>query len=211
MKCSDVKMFLSQISEKSISMQIPQSDLDFLSTNGYVSRMSKGDYDQASAEVSSLEQLNQQLETERTEETKADETVSQDLKKTHSLLFHFEGKDKKQAELQKAETDKVALSKEESDIAEKESQLTDFIQKRSAFDQLVQYGSEYLSLTGYGVLMLNALNARSSRVSDMDFSEFVQEMNATDSELRGIAQRAANFVTEIRERIPFPFSDIQQG
>jgi len=210
MKCNDASTFLSQISEKSVSMQIPQSDLDFLSTNGYISRMSKGDHDQAAAEVSNLEQLNLQLQTEKSAESATEEALTQDMKKTHSIFFNLHGKEYKDAELQNAETEKDTLSKEESDISVKESQLTDFIQKKSSFDQLVPYGSDYLSLTGPGVNMLNALNARSSRVSDMNFSEFVQEMNATDSELRGIAQRAANFVFDIRQRIPFPFSNIQQ-
>ena len=73
MKCNDVRTFFSQIAEKSISMQIPQADMDFLSDNGYLSVMQKEDYDQASAEVSNLTQMNQDLpNAENTERSTKD-------------------------------------------------------------------------------------------------------------------------------------------
>ncbi len=61
MKCNDVRTFLSQIAGKSVSMQIQPADMDFLCTNGYLSVMQKEDYDQASAEVSNLTQMNEDL------------------------------------------------------------------------------------------------------------------------------------------------------
>jgi hypothetical protein len=51
MKCNDVRIFLTQISVKSVSMQIQSSDMDFLSSKEYLSVMEKEDYDRAVAEL----------------------------------------------------------------------------------------------------------------------------------------------------------------
>ena len=61
MKCNDVRTFFSQIAEKSVSMQIQPSDMDFLFNSGYLSAMQKEDYDRALAEVSNLTQMNVDL------------------------------------------------------------------------------------------------------------------------------------------------------
>ena len=58
MKCNDVRTFFTQIAEKSISMQVQSSDIDFFSSNGYLSVMQKEDYEQGSAEVANLTQMN---------------------------------------------------------------------------------------------------------------------------------------------------------
>lgn len=195
---------MSEISDKSITSQISQADLDFFSSNGYVLRTSKVEYDQASAEVVSLEQINQRLLEERKEGAEAERATKEDEKKAQGLLFDLHGKEYKDAALQKLEADKETLSKNEVTISSDEASVSDYIQKKSTLDWLVPYGNEYLSLSASGVIMLNALNARMSRISDMEFSDFVLETNETDAELRGIAQRARSFVFDIRNRIPLP-------
>ena len=36
MKCNDVRIFFSQIADKSVSTPIPSVDMDFLANNGYL-------------------------------------------------------------------------------------------------------------------------------------------------------------------------------
>ncbi len=207
MKCNDARIFLSEISDKSITTQIPQEDLDFLSTSSYVTRTSKVDHDLVEAEVANLEQMNQRLQQERAQGGQAQKAASQDEKKVHSLFFGLHGEAYKDETRQKLETDQEALSKDQAVISDDEASISNYIQKKSALDQLVPYSDEYLSLSSSGVLMLNALNARMSRISDMEFSDFVQETKATDAELQGIAQRANYYFTNIRSRISFPSLD----
>jgi hypothetical protein len=213
MKCSDARTWLSQISSKSITSQISPDDLDFLCNSGYILRTSAADYDQTSSEVADLEQKNlqvdQRLQEEKTEAEKMQETASEDEKKTHGMLFDLHGEDYKDSMHQKLEADQDTISKNQVAISADEASISNYIQKKSQLDQLVPYGGEYLSLTGSGVLMLNALNARTSRVSNMEFSDYIREANETYTELRGIAQRANSFVNEIRSRIFFPSSDEQ--
>src|SRR5205809_7402707 len=68
MKCNDARTFMSQIAGKSVTIQVQQSDVNFLSANGYLYVMQKGDYDQAVAEVANLTQMNNALQNERVQE-----------------------------------------------------------------------------------------------------------------------------------------------
>jgi hypothetical protein len=197
---------LSQIAEKQASLDpasISQLELDYLSSNGYVSVMQKADYDEAKAEVANLEQLNQQLAQEKTVGAEAQQTVAEDEKKVHGVFFGLHGEEYKEAARQKLDADKDALTREEAPISADEARISEYLQKKSVLDQLVPFGDNYVSLTGAGVIMLNSLNARSSRVSGMEFSDFVQETQTTDTELQGIAQRANLYVGEIKQRISF--------
>ena len=111
-------------------MQIQQADLDFLSTNGYLSVMQKEDYDQAVAEVSSLTELNEEFQNETIEERREQVALEKEERKTHSILFHLEGRDKKQAELEGVENERGTVSKEEADIAQKDSKMRELIQEK---------------------------------------------------------------------------------
>ena len=208
LKCTDVRTLFSQVAGKSVSMQIQQADLDFLSTNGYLSLMEKADYERALAEVSSLAQMNEELQNETTEERGAQATLEQKEKKTHSILFHFEGGEKKAAELESAESERDVVSKEEADIAERDSKINELIQKKSIIDRMVQYDGRYLALTGLGVVTLNDLNVRNYRVSDSEFSDFIEESKETSGELQSIAQRGSLYSSTIRAE--FPKTDFSQ-
>jgi hypothetical protein len=208
MKCKDVRTILSQIAAKSVSMQIQQADLDFLSLNGYVSVMQKDEYDKASAEVSNLRQMNEEFQNETMEERSAEATLQEEERKTHSMLFHFEGKEKKIAELETVEKEKGVVSKEEAELAERDSKIKELIQKMSMLDRMVPYGGTYLALTGLGVITLNDLNVRNYRVSDSEFSDFVEESKETSAELRSIAERGSFYTSNIRTE--FPDTDFSQ-
>jgi hypothetical protein len=208
MRCNDVRTFFSQIAEKSISMQISQSDMDFLSNGGYLSVMQKGDYDNAAAEVAHLTQMNADLANVENEDRSAKTTLQEEEGKTHSIKFLFEGKETKEAERGKVETEKDAVSKMDADVAERDAKINELIQKKSITDRMVAYGGSYLSLTGLGVMTLNDLNVRNYRVSDNEFSDFIEETKETSDELRNIAYKAAFYAN--RFIAEFPSADLSQ-
>jgi len=201
-KCNDVRTLMSQISGKSVTMQVQKADLDFLSTNGYLSIMPKQDYDQAAADVANLSQMNDALQSERMQEGIVQATLERDERKTHSILFHLEGRDEKEAEIAKIETEKGVVAKEQADMTEKDSKIKELIQKKSAIDRMVPCDGLYVSLTGLGVLTLNDLNVRNYRVSDSDFSDFMEERMETLGELHSIAERGSYQVSNLRTRVP---------
>jgi len=201
MKCNDARTFMSQIAGKSVTIQVQQSDLNFLSTNGYVSVMQRGDYDQAVAEVANLTQMNDALQNEMVEERIARAALAKDERKTHSILFHLEGRDEKEAEVARVESERGAVARKDADIVEKDSRIKELIQKKSAIDRMVPCDGLYVSLTGLGVLTLNDLNVRNYRVSDSDFSDFIEERMETLGELHSIAERGSFQVSNLRTRV----------
>jgi len=202
MNCNDVRTFMSQVASKSVSAQNQSVDLDFLSTNGYVSVMQKADYDKAQADVSSLVQKNVDLQNEMMQERNAEIALAQEDRKTHSFMFHFEGKEKKEAELQSEEAERNTVLKERADIAARDADITQLIQKKSMMDRMVPYDGEYVALTGLGVVTLNDLNIRNYRVSDTDFSQFMAESRETSSEIKDIAGRSGAYESSLRAEFP---------
>ena len=208
MKCNDVRTFLSQIAQKSISLQIPQADMDFLHDNGYLSVIPKEDYDQSLTEVSNLTQDNMDLASEENAERSAKTALDEEEKKTHSIKFLFEGKENKEAEREKVDSEKNVVSKMDSEIAERDNKIKELIQKKSNVDRMVPYGGKYVSLTGLGVITLNDLNIRNYRVSANEFPDFIEETKETTDELRTIAYKA-NFYAK-RFKAEFPDADLSQ-
>lgn len=202
MHCSVVRTFFSQIAGKSVSMQIPEADVNFLTTNGYISVMQKEQYDQASAEISNLAKVDEELAREEAEERSARALLEEDERKTHSIFFHFKSEENQKAELERAETQRNVVSKEEADVVEKESKIRELLQKKSMIDRMVPYDGRYVSLTGLGVITLNDLNVRNYRVSETEFSDFIQERISTFSELRTIAHKGGYYVSVLNNEFP---------
>jgi len=208
MQCSVVRTFFSQIAGKSVSMQIPQADIDFLTANGYVSVMQKEQYDEALVEISDLGKVNEELVREEDEERSARALLEEDESKTHSILFHFEAKDKQKTDLERVESQRNVVLKEEADVVEKDSKIRELLQKKSMIDRMVHYDGRYISLTGLGVITLNDLNVRNYRVSETEFSDFIQERMTTFSELRSIAHKGGFYVSVLNNE--FPDADLSE-
>ena len=183
-------------------MQISPGDLDFLATNGYVTTMQKDAYDRAVADVATLAQRNMDLQREQMDQAAVAASLRRDVGKTHSIMFHFEGRDQKAADLAAVENERAALSKEMADVVEKDSEIKQLILMKSTIDRMVTYNGGYLALTGLGVVTLNDLNVRNYRVSDMELSDFIGESKETIAELRSIAQIGRSDVAALQETFP---------
>ena len=193
MQCSVVRTFFSQIAGKAVSTQIPEADMDFLTTNGYISVIHGEQYDQALAEISNLAKVNEELAREEAEERGARSLLEEDERKTHSIFFHFRSEENQKFELEREAIHRNIVSKEAADVVEKESKIRELLQKKSVIDRMVPYDGRYVSLTGLGVITLNDLNVRNYRVAETEFSDFIQERIATFSELRTIAHKGGYY------------------
>ena len=202
MLCSVVRAFFSQIGGKSVSMQIPEPEMDFLAANGYISVMQKAQYDEALAEISNLEKVNEELAREEAEERSARALLEENERKTHSIFFHFKSEEDQKTELEKTESQRNVVSKEEADVIKGESKIRALLQKKSLTDRMVPYDGRYISLTGLGVITLNDLNVRNYRISEKEFSDFVEERLATFGELRTIAHKGAFYVSVFNNEFP---------
>ena len=198
MKCNDVMTFLSQIGAKSITASISDEDLNFLISNGCIDCLSKDEYEKLLDSVADISKVTGELEELHTKEKTDEETFEQEEKKIHSIRFWLEGREKKEADREKAQEEEQLVSKDEETVHEKDAELQSLIQKKSMLDRQVLYGKRYLSLTGAGVVMLHDLSIRDYRVGDRDFKTFIQETKATEMELQAIAERAANYYQAIK-------------
>ena len=193
-------------------MQISPGDLNWLSSNGYVTAIPKSDYDQAQAEVATLAQMNQNLQNEFLADRAAREVLLRDTKKTHSIMFHFKGGEEQRAERQKAQQDWQEVLKDETEITATDSRIKELIMKKSAIDRMVAYDGQYVSLTGPGVIALNDLNTRNYRVMDNQFPDFIAEMKDTTSQLQSIANQASSYEFGLKQNIfkKVPMADFTQ-
>jgi hypothetical protein len=152
MKCNNVRIFFSQIAEKTVSTPIPSVDMNFLANNGYLTVMQKDDYNRGLAEISTLAQISLDLINQRTAENSERTHLNEDIRKTHSIAFLFADKENKDAKSEEIESHKEAISKIDADIAKREAQINELIKKKSIFDRMVPYDGEYISLTGPGII-----------------------------------------------------------
>jgi hypothetical protein len=200
-KCNNIMTFLSQIGARSITAKISDDDLKFLISSGYVSCISKDEYEKLAEDVANLPEISSELEEARKKERVDEEILTRDEKKVHSIRFWFEGREKKEAEREQVQADEQLVSKDEETEHEKSDEMQLLIQKKSALDRQAQCGECYLSLTGTGAAMLHDLTIRNYRVGEKDFNEFIQEIKATEIELQSIAQRASYYYSIIKDAI----------
>jgi hypothetical protein len=203
MNCDGVKGFLNQIHDRQEPISpIPPVELAYLTGNGYVSNVTKDEYDKGVQEVARLSQLTAQVYAERSQLGQAEATLRQDEGKERSVSFHFEGKEKKDELRGRIQSETEATTKEEDELGTLEANVNSLIQQKSNIDRMVPYDGGYVSLTGLGTLVLNDLNVRDYRVASEEFSDFVGEIKSVYSELRAIADRAKTYVSLIKPRIP---------
>ena len=86
MKCDEVRTLLTQISSRTDPVTpVPQADLDYLSTNGYVARSTAEEYQKGTVEVEKLTQLVAQVNAESAKRAQAAETLGEDVRREHSF------------------------------------------------------------------------------------------------------------------------------
>jgi hypothetical protein len=197
-----VRAFLAGLADGAISTGIQQDNLGFLCSNGYVARISREDHERQAAEFVSLNQETGKRQQEEEEEAVDEKTLRHDEKHVHGIRYHFEGRERKEAEKSRVEKEIELVTEERAEIAQEDAKVMDLIKKKSALDMQTQYGSEYLALTDLGVEMLHDLNIREYRVAGNDFSDFMDECKATADALHGIAQRARFYADNIRPHLP---------
>lgn len=203
MKCSEVRAFLSQVSDRQEPIvAIPPTDLEYLSANGYVELTTKEDHDKGLDEVTKISQMVDQARAKRDEAGQVEGALKQDEEKEHSFTFHFEKAEEKEQLREKVATEETALSKEEAELNEMDATVNALIEEKSRIDRMATYDGGYVSLTGLGTVVLNDLNVRNYRVSDEEFPEFASEIKATYAELRTIAERASSYAFLIKRLVP---------
>ena len=206
MNCNAARAFLTQVNDRLPNAepinQIPSPDLDYLSANGYVLKATKEEYNKGVEDVSRLSELVLQVKEGRVEEEQAETTLRKDEQKEHSILFHLEKEEEKEALRERIKSETDVVSKEEGELSAMGANVNSLIQKKSMMDRMVSYSDGYICLTGLGIVILNDLTVRNYRIADLEFPNFIAEIKSTYAELRSIADKAAYFVNRFAPQVP---------
>jgi hypothetical protein len=196
-KCQDIFNFLNGIKSRSISSQLLAVDLNTLQQLNIVRFVTPDQQAQLANDVQRIEQERQAVMTEQMSLSQSTVNYQEDMRKTHSILFHLEGSDKKQADLQRESQDRAAVQSLENDIMAKERDLQELVEKRSFLDTLTPYSGGFVALTGLGLMQLRDMSIKLYRYSDIPFSTYWAETQQMDGELNGIATTGGQYFNAI--------------
>jgi hypothetical protein len=195
--CQDVYTFLTQVSNRSVTATLAPADLATLQQLNLVQIVAANQYAQLLQDVQSLGSEQQTLAEKAAARAQLADQLRQEDMKSHSILFHFAGKDKQSAELQKEAQDQSTLQAEDSDLAAEEKEYDQNMGKRALVDTLTPYGGGYVGLTSLGTMSLRDLGTRLYRVSDLPFASYMGQSQQVDRELNDMANQSAQYFSAL--------------
>ena len=195
--CQDVYTFLTQVSNRSVSTTLPPADLATLQQLNLVQVVGANQYAQLSQDSQTLGSAQQSMAQKAAARAQLADQLRQEQDKTHSILFHLEGKEKQDAELQRVAQDQSTLQSEDSDLAAEEKEYDMNMGKRALLDTLTPYGGGYVGLTSLGAMSARDLGTRLYRVSDLQFAAYMGQTQEVDRELNDIANLSAQYFSAL--------------
>ena len=196
--CKDVYAFLGGLRNRSPTIpSIPEPDLATLQQLGVVKVVTADQYSQMTKDLAALDTDRQALAAEIDERNRLAAQLYEEQKRTHSILFHLEGKERRDAEAARIAADSGKARAEEADLAARQQRFDAVIAERSVMDTLVPYAGRYVGLTGFGALQWRDLGLRMYRASDLEFAAYWQQSQAVAKELTDIAGRTYDYVAHL--------------
>ena len=191
--CQEIFDFLNQLNNRTVTNKLSDADLMDLKQIGLVQYLTPDEYGQLSQAVAGLSSAANPLGNERAQRAQVADTVATEVKKTHSILFRLEGKEKQAVEEQKEAQAASTLRALDADIGQRDRDFSQLVAKKSLLDTLFSYDGGYVALTGFGRVQLRDLGLRLYRFSDKDFATYWKVSQAVESELEGVGIRSAQF------------------
>jgi hypothetical protein len=195
--CQDVYTFLTQVSNRSVTATLAPADLASLQQLNLLQVVGASQYAQLASDVGTLSSAQQDLAAKAAARAQLAAEIQHEQERTHSMLFHFEAKDKQSAEMQKESQDMSALQAADSDLAAEEKVYDQNMGKRALLDTLTPYGGGYVGLTSLGAMAVRDLGTRLYRVSDLPFAAYMGQTQEVDRELNDIANQSAQYFSAL--------------
>lgn len=200
--CQEISAFLTGVSNRNVATTLPDPDLASLQQLNLIQRLTADQYAQLAREVQALQGSRNAIDQETAYRGQLAFTVGAEDRKAHSILFHFESRDKQTAALQKEAQDQAALRSTDADLTARIQGFNQLVAKQSLLDTMSPYAGGYVALTGAGVLQLRQLAIRMYRVSDVPFANYWAESLQTAQDLNDIAARGAQYVAGLSTALP---------
>jgi hypothetical protein len=199
--CKDVFTFLNQVSTKNVTATLAAPDEALLTQNNLVQFLTPDQYHQLTVDVQALGPDQQAIAQDQARRAAAAQASSQEDARTHSILFHLEGKDKQTAELQRQAQARAALAAAQTDLNAKVQEFGALVARRSMLDTITPYGDRYVGLTGLGAVQLRNLGVRLYRVSDTDFAAYWAQTAKINQDLNDLAAHGAEYYASLAPAI----------
>jgi len=195
--CKDIFTFLNQVSSRSVSAPPSDADATLLSQLNLVQFLTADELRQVQSEVESLGAEQAALAQETAQRAGLSQEVADDTRKTHSILFRLEGKEKQAAEVQREAQSEAELRSVDADLTQKQQAFAQLVTKRSLLDTLVPCGDRYVGLTSLGAIATRDLGVRLYRVSDTEFATYWEQSQRITHDLNDLADQGAGYFGRI--------------
>ncbi|MGA8710122.1 MAG: hypothetical protein WB786_02695 [Thermoplasmata archaeon] len=199
--CKDIYTFLNQVSAKNVSAPLSSSDAALLTQLNLVQIFTADQVHDLESKVQALGADQTALDQERRQRADLAETVEEESRATHSILFHLEGKGKQAAKRQREVDDENRLRSVDGDLTQRQQQFGQLVSQRSLLDTITPYGDGFVALTSLGALETRNLGLRLYRVSDTDFQTYWDQSQKITQELTDLATGGANYFGQIARGI----------
>jgi hypothetical protein len=200
--CKDIYTFLNQVSAKNVSAPPSSADAALLTQLNLVLIFTSDQFHEMETRVESLGANQAALDQERRQRADLAESVDEEARSTHSILFRLEAKDKRSAKLQRETEDENQLKAVDGDLAQKQQQFGQLVAQRSLLDTVTPCGDGYVALTSLGALETRNLGLRLYRVADTDFQVYWEQSQKITQDLVDLAAGGATYFAQISPGIP---------
>ena len=185
--------FLNQVSAGTAAPGISSGDEALLQQLGLLRILNADQYQQLTAAVANLAPEAASISQETMSESQLAAVLQREDQRSHSVLFHFKGQQKREAALQQEAQDRSSLASMEGDLAAKQRAYADLVAQKSLLDTLRPYGDRYIALTSLGAAQIRDLGVRLYRVADVEFSTYWQGMQTILRDLSGLADGGGRY------------------
>jgi hypothetical protein len=200
--CKAVSDFLTQVSTKRVTTTLSAPDAALLSQLNMVQFLTSEQVAQITSEVQALGTEQQAISQENWQLSTLVDQLTDENRRTHSILFRLEGKAKQAAEVQRQAEVQSSVQSIQNDLVQKARALGDLIAKRSLLDTLTPYSSGSVAITGVGILALRGLGVSMYRVSDTEFQTYWVQTQQLSQRLYALAGVGAEYFARLQSTLP---------
>ncbi len=199
--CKDVYGILSQVSSRNVTSPLSDADATLLSQLDLLQFYTAEQFQKAQADVAALTQDQVAVSQESAERAALATQTQEERERTHSILFHLEGKSKQQAELDREAATEKSLASIDSDLARRQQEIGQLVAQKTLLDTITPVGDRYVAITGAGALALRNLGTALYRVSDTDFGTYWNQTLKITRDLEDLSSRGADYAARITQSL----------
>lgn len=200
--CRDVASFLQSVGSRNVTAPLPGPDMALLQKVGVIQVLDAEQYGQLINELGTLGPAQAAIQQEQAQRAAVAAREGNEVAKTQSFLFRFEGAQHQAADRAQLKADADSVSAMDVDLANRSREFSELLAKKSLADVLSTFEGGYIGLTGLGTLALRDLGTRLYRVSDLDFSTYWAQAQAIEAELEDIAGRSGAILATVAQNAP---------